>query len=52
MQNTCHHQRNMVKNGVEVIVDKNGTKWINANNIKGKYGHVNFALITRKYLLK
>ena len=40
------------KNGVEVIVDKNGTKWLNEKHRGENLKHSSFRVITRKYLLK
>ena len=35
-------------NGVEVVVDKNDTRWLNEKHIEEKLGHANLPVVTRK----
>ena len=37
------------KNGIEEIVDDNGTLWLNEKQIEEKFGHTNLPVITSKY---
>ena len=39
------------KNGVEVIMDDNGTLWLNEKNIEVELEHQNLPVTTRKYHL-
>ena len=37
------------KNGIEVIIDDNGTLWLNEKHIEEKLGHKNLTVIKKKY---
>ena len=48
-KNGFHYQRTYENNNIEVIVDDNGTLWLNQKHIEEKLGHKNLTVITNRY---